>query len=270
MNEHPRVADSEPLEGPRYFVRDDDIGSLTPALTNFVETFIERAIPVSYQVIPSQFTDECAQYMLEKARAHPQLIEFGQHGLHHRMVLGRKLLKREFGPERSYDEQFNDICEGKRLLRLKLGADHDIKLFTPPQHKFDKHTVEAIAAAGHTLFSAASYPTAHHQTAYALGRALGLSSIRHHGISYHGRMRPDAKLLELSISIAVDDGRKITCSAQVLEAALKRASAHTNKVGLMFHHGVYADAPDELTAIIDRLSNRPHAQFQKLGDLATA
>lgn len=266
MNEQTRGDESEPLSGARYFVRDDDIGALTPALTHFVEAFIGQAIPVSYQIIPAQLTDECAQYMLEKARVHPQLIEFGQHGLHHRMTLGGKQLKREFGPERSYDDQFNDICEGQRLLRLKLGTD--VKLFTPPQHKFDKHTLEALAAAGHTLFSAASYPTLHHRAAYALGRALGLSSIRHHGISYHGRLRPDAKLQELSISIAVDNGRRITCPAAMLDSALRRAATHTDKIGLMFHHGVYADRPAELTAIIARLSIYPARQFQKLGDLA--
>ena len=167
----------------RYFVRDDDIGELTPALRTFVEAFADRSIAVSYQIIPEQLTPECAEYLIAKEAAHPGLIEFGQHGLRHKMTLKGKQLKREFGPERSLAEQTGDIAEGLRLLRSRLGEERDIALFTPPQHKFDRHTIEAIAAAGHKVFSAACYPSPHHRLAYFLGRTLGLSSIRHHGIS---------------------------------------------------------------------------------------
>ncbi|HEY9236160.1 MAG TPA: polysaccharide deacetylase family protein [Phenylobacterium sp.] len=267
MNRQTQPEHRRPASGVRYFVRDDDVGELTPALITFVEAFIARGIPVSYQIIPGQLTDGCASFLLEKVNAHPQLIEFGQHGLHHRMMLRGKLLKREFGPERSYEAQLADINAGKKILREKLGAQH-VKLFTPPQHKFDRQTIRAISAAGYTLFSAASYPTAHHRAAYALGRILGLSSIRHHGISYHGRKRPEADLLELSISVAIDNGRRITCPPQGLALALKQAASCTNKVGLMFHHAIYADAPNQLMAIIDQLETDQIAHFHKLGDLA--
>lgn len=269
MNGQTLRNDNERTTLTRYFVRDDDVGELTPALVAFVEAFINRSIPVSYQIIPGQLSDDCAQYLAEKARVHPHLIEFGQHGLHHSMLLHGKVLKREFGPEKSYDEQLKDIEEGKQILRRKFGPHHEVKLFTPPQHKFDRHTIGAISAAGYALFSAASYPTPYHRAAYALGRIFGLSSIRHHGISYHGRKRPETDLFELSISIAVDNGRRITCPAEALKPALRRAAAHTDKVGLMFHHGVYADAPDEFRAIVDELATYHSSQFHRLSDLAT-
>ncbi|MDP3748419.1 MAG: DUF2334 domain-containing protein [Phenylobacterium sp.] len=252
----------------RYFVRDDDIGALTPAVTTFVEAFVARGIPVSYQIIPARLSAECADYLLAVERDHPGLIEFGQHGLTHQMMRGAKQLKREFGPEKSLDEQTADIAEGLRLLRARLGQDRDISLFTPPQHKFDRNTLLAAAAAGHRVFSAACYPTPHHRLAYALGRRLGLSSIRHHGISYHGLDRPEARLREISIAIAVDNGRAITCKSGDIPAALARAAARTDTVGLMFHHAVYADAPQELAAIVQRLAEIPPARFHRLGDLA--
>jgi len=252
----------------RYFVRDDDIGELTPALKAFMTAFIGKAIPVSYQIIPARLTAECGDYLLDLERRHPSLIEFGQHGLTHAMTLGGKTLKREFGPERTLAQQSHDIAEGLRLLRARLGADREISLFTPPQHKFDRNTLLAAAAAGHRVFSAASYPTPHHRLAYAIGRGLGLSSIRHHGITYHGRSRPEAPLREVSIAIAVDNGRKITCGAADLDAALARAGAHTDTVGLMFHHAVYEDAPGELAAIVETLARYPADRFHRLGDLA--
>lgn len=252
----------------RYFIRDDDVDELTPALKMFVEAFVEAGIPVSYQIIPAGLTAECAEYLLQIERANPGLIEFGQHGLHHKMVLRGKSLKREFGPERTYSQQAADISEGLRILRDRLGEDREISLFTPPQHKFDRQTILAAAAAGHTVFSAACYPSPHHRLAYALGRQLKLSSIRHHGISYHGHERPEAKLREISISVAVDNGRWITCPAAELDAALERAGRHDATVGMMFHHKVYEDAPDQLAAIVAQLVRYPQASFHRLGDLA--
>jgi hypothetical protein len=263
-----REVKSLPDQPLRYFVRDDDIGELTPALKHFVATFVRLSIPVSYQIIPALLTEECATYLAGISRDYPDLIEFGQHGLRHRMNVRGKELKREFGPERSAAEQSSDIVEGLKMLHEKLRPDRPISLFTPPQHKFDRRTVQAIAAAGHTTFSAACYPTLHHRAAYTVGRSLGLSSLRHHGISYHGRRRPEANVRELSISIAVDNGRRITCPAEHLDAALKRAARHTDVVGLMFHHAVYSAAPSQLEAIADRLAAHSADRFHLLGRLA--
>lgn len=257
---------------PRYFVRDDDIGELTEELKLFVGLFADRGIPVSYQVVPAWLTPDCARYMVEMARAHPGLIEIGQHGLTHRMTKGGKTLKREFGPERSLAQQTADIAQGLDLLRQGFGDETPITVFTPPQHKFDRNTLTAVAAAGHKVFSAACYPTPHHRLAYTLGRTLGLSSIRHHGISHHGGMRPEADLKEISISIAVDNGRRITTGADILDAALARAAAGSDLVGLMFHHAVYqgAEGRAALEAIVARLAAYPRAGFHRLGALAQA
>ena len=265
-----QAAPSDSAGRVRYFVRDDDIGDLTEPLRRFVELFAARAIPVSYQVIPARLTAECASYLKAVATAHPGLVEIGQHGLTHQMALGGKSLKREFGPERSLAQQTDDIVRGMTLLREGFGPETPIAVFTPPQHKFDRNTLTAAAAAGHRVFSAAAYPTPHHRLAYAIGRTLGVSSIRHHGISPHGRQRPEADLRELSISIAVDNGRRITCPAARLDAALARAARCTKTVGLMFHHAVYAggEGAAELEAIVARLAAYPAADFHKLGDLA--
>ena len=254
----------------QYFIRNDDIGSLTPALRKFIESFVACGIPVSYQIIPELLTSECAQYLRAVKSSHPDLIEFGQHGLRHRMSIGGRELKREFGPERSLADQTSDILAGRKILERLLGDEQEIALFTPPQHKFDRNTVTAAARAGHRVFSAACYPTLHHRLAYRAGRLLGLSSIRHHGISYHGRKRPEADVHEISISIAVDNGRQITCGPMQIDSALATAAVQTNLVGLMFHHEVYSRTPDQLDMIVQRLSRYPADRFGKLGAFANA
>ena len=260
----------KPSQPVQYFLRDDDVGPLTDTLKAFVETFLARKLPVSYQIIPERLTQECADYLLAMKRAHPDLIEFGQHGLRHEMTLNGKRLKREFGPERTLSQQSDDIAQGLDILHQRLGSDAKIILFTPPQHKYDRSTLLAIAAAGHRLISAASYPTPQHRLAYALGRRLNLSSVRHHGISHHGTVRPEADLQEISISVAVDNGRYVVTESARLGRALKRAARYSDRVGMMFHHDVYdgVGGRQALSLIASELSRMPVSLFHTIEGLA--
>jgi hypothetical protein len=258
-----RVTTDVPAPLPaRHFIRDDDVGELTEPLRFFVETFFERELPVSYQIIPARLTRETADYLLGKWNARPDLIEFGQHGFTHSMVVGGKQVWREFGPERSYQEQSSDIREGLEIIRSHLSGGPPVTTFTPPQHKYDGATVRAAAAAGHRIFSGSSYPSRRHQIAYRLGRMARLSSLRHHGISYHGSIRPEAPMRELSISVAVDNGGDLLCAAPALGPVMGRASGASPIVGLMFHHQVYAcaDRRAALVAIADRLAAMHRAE----------
>jgi hypothetical protein len=252
----------------RIFVRNDDVGARTEALTRFVRLFLDRRIPVSYQVIPAKLTRECADWLRELWREHPDLIEFGQHGLNHEMILRGQHLLREFGPERDLPEQMAIVAEGRSRLQQMMGADIPIRVFTPPQHKYDRNTVKAVTANGFEIFSAAAYPSPHHRLAYAVGRMLGRSSIRHHGISHHESIRPEAPIRELSIAIAVDDGRRLQVPAGRLPMAIARAAKTSRNVGLMFHHEVYASRPDELERLADTLASLAPGRLALLGQLA--
>jgi hypothetical protein len=126
--------------------------------------------------------------------------------------------------------------------------------------------VAAAAAAGHSVFSAAYYPSRHHQLAYRIGRVLGISSIRHHGISYHGRQRPEAAVTEVSIAVDVDDGITLLHRADETAAAISRAAARSDIVGLMFHHEIYKDPAlrAELVAIADGLASLGRTRFARM------
>jgi hypothetical protein len=250
-----------------YFVRDDDVGELTGGLKVFAETFAAVEIPVSYQIIPSRLTEPCAEYLLSLQQQYPQLVDFGQHGLHHRMTLNGRELKREFGPERSLEDQSETIRRGRDILRQRLGAAAAaIEVFTPPQHKFDGNTIKAAAAAGYRIFSAACYPTLHHQLAYAIGRGLGLGAVGCHGISYDGEMRPEAPILEMSIAIDADDGRRRKRNAVDIERSLRAVAPLRSHVGLMFHHALYAapEARQELASIAVCLASIGRGRFGRL------
>jgi len=246
------------------------VGDLTPSLQTFAETFIQRAIPVSYQIIPARLTPSCADYLVSLHSAHPGLIEFGQHGLHHRMSVGGRELKREFGPERDFESQKATIAEGYARLREMLGEAGPVRVFTPPQHKFNRDTVRAAANVGHDVFSAAAYLTRHHRAAYAVGRRLGLSSFAHHGVSYHPGLRPEADIVEMSIAIDVDDGRRIKRTAAGLRSRLREFARGDSRIGLMFHHELYAGEASrkELVEIVSALADAGVEHFHLLGSLA--
>jgi hypothetical protein len=253
----------------RIFLRDDDVGALTPALSRFVGLFAERGLPVSYQIIPEQFTAESAAFMLSQRTKAPALIEFGQHGLRHEMQVRGKTEYYEFGPERSYAQQLADIEAGKALLHERLGAAEDLRVFTPPRHRYDRNTLKAIRATGFSVLSASSYTTPRHRAAYAVGRAFGLTNLGRPGVPWHERVRPDCGLFELSVAVGVDDGDYTVGTVEEIMAEIDRSRRHTSTVGVLFHHQVFAqpDGEAHLVALVDRLQQLAGVTFHTIGEL---
>lgn len=253
----------------RIFIRDDDVGALSEPLSSFVSETAQRALPVSYQIIPERFTAECAAFLKREHAKTPGRIDFGQHGLRHQMTVRGKLLNHEFGPERTYDQQLADIQEGKALLHDRLGADTDLRVFTPPRHRYDRATLRAIKAAGFPVLSASSYTTPVHRAAYMFGRAAGLSNLGKPGVPHHGRIRPDSGLFELSIAVGVDDGHDPLGSADAIFAQVQYAATHTRDVGLLFHHDVFAGegARDLIRRLLDQLLTLRDTRFVTISGL---
>jgi hypothetical protein len=253
----------------RIFIRDDDVGELTPTFEAFFRLFAERGIPVSYQIIPEPFTAECAGFLRAERARDPSLFDLGQHGLRHQMTVGGKVVFHEFGPERSYAQQLADIAEGKAILRERLGEDVPLTVFTPPRHRYDRNTLRAIRESGFEVLSSSSYTSAKHRAAYAAGRMLGLSNLGRPGVPWHQRVRPDSGLYELSVAVGADDGGAITGTVEGVVAAVEAARRHTDAVGLMFHHKAYEDAASRahLAALADRLQALDGVSFHTIGDL---
>lgn len=253
----------------RIFLRDDDVATLTPALTHFVTRFASAGLPVSYQIIPEKFTPEAADFMLAERAKAPALIEFGQHGLRHEMQVRGKTEYHEFGPERSYAQQLADIEEGKALLRDRLGEGEQLQIFTPPRHRYDRNTLKALKATGFSVLSASSYTRPKHRAAYAVGRMLGLTNLGRRGVPWHERIRPDCGLFELSVAVGVDDGDYTVGTVDEVMAEVAHARRHTSTVGVLFHHQVFAqpEGVAHLDAVIEGLTRLQDVSFHTLGEL---
>ena len=80
---------------------------------------------------------------------------------------------------------------------------------------------------------------------------------------------PRPTSFELSIAIALDDGRRLRTPASVLERKLVSASKRSGQVGLMFHHELYGSAVGwlRLLSIADGLAACGIENFRRMGDL---
>lgn len=252
------------------FLRDDDIGELTPELLGFMDIFAGSGLPVSYQVIPALLTEGCAAELRGRRTATCKLYEFAQHGLTHEMSVNGRRVFYEFGPERTYQQQLEIIQLGQALLEERLGEHFNRAVFTPPQHKYDRNTLTALKASGVQVLSASMYRDPLRRTVNGLARTLGLSSLGNKGVSRHGMVRRDVPLLELSITVVVDDATTRMQRADAVVAAIEEARRSTPIVGLMFHHAAYKTGADRafLTELAERLGNLPNASFHLIGDLA--
>ncbi|MBT9471356.1 MAG: DUF2334 domain-containing protein [Pseudomonadota bacterium] len=253
----------------RIFIRDDDVGAPTAALRGFVEAFARNQIPVSYQIIPKALTPECVQFLRAEKAKTPELFEFGQHGLTHEMTVNGRRMFYEFGPERSYEEQLEVIRAGREILQEQLGADFNGEVFTPPRHRYDRNTLKALRAVGVTILSASSYPGLQHRIAYGVGRAFGLSNLGRPGVPYHGAIRPDSGLFELSISVAVDNGERNQATPSDIIEMIARARRVMPTIGLMFHHHAYESPQDQafLRELASRLTSLPGVSFHRMAQL---
>lgn len=227
--------------GTTVFFRDDDVGGLSPALRDVVEVLIEERVPCNYQVVPMYLNAEAAAYMKKQRREHPDLVVLNQHGFRHEDTRNGALTYEEFGGHRPYDDQLHAIAEGRRMLVEMLDTDFSGDVFTPPCHKYDENTLDALYALGFRVVSAGVLPGLSKRAYYGVGRALGRVSFLGKRVSYHGGRTP-SKITELSGAVDVDPDINPGGQAKSFETLRAETEAAVKShaiVGVMLHHETY-------------------------------
>jgi peptidoglycan/xylan/chitin deacetylase (PgdA/CDA1 family) len=220
------------------FFRDDDAGWGDERLWPLLDLFDRRALPVDVAVIPAELHPALAAELTVRARAGG--VHLHQHGYAHvnHEPVGRKC---EFGPSRSYAEQYADIVRGAAVLGDAFGdlLDH---AFTPPWNRCTGDTAAALADAGFAVLSRAS-------TAAPLVGA---------GIA--------------EVPVTVDwfgSSKGVRWNPYQLAERLAGAVRFGQPVGIMLHHAVID--PGELAAVgalLALLGTHPHARATPLTTLA--
>lgn len=134
------------------FIRDDDVEIDHENLHRLADLCIELEVPISFGVVPASLEDQTANYLANLRQHHPKLIEVHQHGWGHvNHEPGNGLA--EFGSARCYDQQFEDLYKGDRIMRNVFGSSL-FGAFSPPWNACTPDTARAMRQLGFQVLSA--------------------------------------------------------------------------------------------------------------------
>jgi hypothetical protein len=228
-----------------FFLRCDDVTAPDAAFRRMAALLLKAELPLSCAVIPALAGRELASFLGARAAAGARL-EALQHGLSHAEHAGNRYLKQEFGPARTYQEQYEDIAAGKKLMRGLFGR-LSRPVFVPPFHAYNSDTLKALASLKFKGVSASRLPEGR------LPRGLVFLGTRVTVNEYDLRLKPRA--LDLR-----------TLKSRTLAAAKGKGPA-----GVYFHHAdikgrdfrVFSD----YVAFLKDLERRGLARFSLCSEL---
>ncbi|MBW2021724.1 MAG: DUF2334 domain-containing protein [Deltaproteobacteria bacterium] len=229
-----------------FFFRIDDVGNWSSdlkLLCPLVEKFIQRSIPFSLQVIPTTLSKESADYIKTLKKAHPNLVEIGQHGYSHDLE--------EFSHTSGRARQRKLIEKGRDILIGLIG--YYPVIFTPPEHIFTDDTISVVDELEFKVFSKQLKPTLDGKVFYWVGRLLRRNFLAGKKVSYHGFRFPLTRsVVEISISVESSRSGQIKPVSEVSREILK-AKKTFQPVGILIHHSNVDSSidMDRIVQIID-------------------
>lgn len=259
------------------FFRDDDVGEMTDPLRSLLDVLLEYGIPCHYQVVPDYLDAKAAAALRRIKQAHPDLVYFNQHGLHHEQEIDGRISYSEFAGGRGYDDQFRDIRQGKEVLEQMLGDAFSGDVFTPPCHKYDADTLRALGDLGFDTLSAGVRVDWPSRIYYLAGRCLNRVDFLGKRVSYHQRITPDSRLAEVSVAIDVHEdqsaeGLRVDKGLDDLWSEFCAVRQKLDAVGVMTHHQA-CETPQKQRVFRDfvaKLAAEPGVRFADMLALAPA
>lgn len=213
----------------RFWLRDDDAVSVTPALERLTELCAAAALPVLLAVIPAGAGRDLAAWL----ESHPT-VEPCQHGWSHANHAGAGERACELGGERSDAAVLGDLAAGRDRLRALVGARLR-PVLVPPWNRIRASLVPHLREAGYAALSTFGRS----DDPFAINCDLDLVDWRN---DRRGRSVEDlcGKLCAL-VAEARRDGRPI---------------------GLLTHHLAHDEAAwSFLGQFVDRVRGRPDVAF---------
>ncbi len=133
------------------FLRDDDIDEDEETLRHLLDITLSRHAPMNLQIIPEKLTSAGIRLLKDFNRVNPDLVSLNQHGYSHQNheIEGRKC---EFGPDRNFQEQMEDISKGKAILEATFPMRF-YPVFTPPWNRCTSDTFKILDELGFHIFS---------------------------------------------------------------------------------------------------------------------
>jgi len=133
------------------FFRDDDGGWADSRLQSLCDCFGQMAVPLDIALIPDALTSSTVTLLRALLSDSSALFHMHQHGFAHvnHQTQGRSC---EFGSERDFAHQFDDIAQGQQILHDHLESSAE-PIFTPPWNRCTTATKRALEQLGFRALS---------------------------------------------------------------------------------------------------------------------
>lgn len=239
-----------------YFFRNDDVReTLDASLISIQELFVARRIPIIHAVEPANITQAVVDWLIEKKTDHPDLIDIMQHGYDHKIKNKRE--KGEFGGQRGYEEQYNDIQRGKELME-----GYFFNLWFPafnfPYAPYNQAAMKVLDDLGYAVLNSHYNKDWKRLLFYRMGHLTGKGLLFGHHVSWNMKRYPGTKMYEISMNISFIKkylNEYTDCIFYTVDELVERIEQYRRSpypVGLLLHHR-YHTTPESIILISDVL-----------------
>lgn len=238
----------------RLFLRCDDVAGRTEGLDAVAGVLDDVSMPCAWACIPKRLTADA----VDRLAAVPG-TSLHQHGWsHERIQPDGTDTEDELPGYADLTSQREAIVRGREVMASLVGERApsvlDLDTFTPPRHRYDRHTLTILRELGVRRLSAGIYFDLPSRVVYAVARRLGVVSIGGRGVSAHDRssVAGEPSIVEVSVSVNVDLARDGSPRAVVVDEVLREideAARRTETVGLLLHHETYTGRPERAEAL---------------------
>lgn len=189
------------------FIRNDDVrNKLDDSLTKITDIFINNQIPIAHAIEPANVSKDVINWLLNLKNSNPALIEIIQHGFNHKLnykkTIGGKLKKGEFGGDRSYNEQYDDIKKGKELMNAYF-AEKWFPAFTFPYGARNEAAIKAVSDCGYKVINGSMGVSFNQLLLYKVGQLLKKEMLFDRKISWNLKYKPGTNIFQIDTSISL-------------------------------------------------------------------
>jgi hypothetical protein len=237
------------------FFRNDDVrATIDRSLVELTDLFIKHEIPITHALEPANLTLDVVNWLIDLKKRYPHLIEIMQHGYDHTIKNKQKM--GEFGGQRDYDEQYNDIKKGKDLMDKYFG-NLWFRAFNFPFGPHNLDAVRAVDDCNFVVLNSHFNRKTDRQIFYFFGHLLNKGIWLNHRISWNLDYFPNTNLFSVDMNISfisryINDDTE--CEMLSIDTLKKETIAYSKyrTIGLLLHHR-YHNTPEKVKLVDDYL-----------------
>jgi len=220
------------------FFRNDDVKDiLDRSLVQITKLFIDKNIPLTHAVEPANLTEKVVKWLLQ-TKQETALVDIMQHGFDHKIKVDYK--KGEFGKGRTFEDQYEEILKGKKLMDKAFGNNW-INAFSFPFGTYDENSMLALSKCGFKIVTGNYGKGLKRKIFYAAGHFLNKEMLFGYRVPYNLKYRPKSKLFQVNTNISpidkyIDD--KENCIMLSIDELIKqtRENSKNKAIGVVLHH----------------------------------